>query len=241
MEHSSFAGGRVWFDDTVANVFRGTDGSHWLEIPMPSNFSKTWIIDALPGGALIAIAQDAEGNTSGVSTADSGKTWQTYDMSTPGSIPNMSVALSDGWNLASALISNTERYYVRSGSGTWHLVPAVEEDEWNDYFVDNGKLYATGDFGLVSLDLAALLQADAIQHTISHSAAPTWHLDGKDVVVSGAESITAWKLCDLSGKALVHGRAAGASDLRIPLGTQHGMLLLQMEGASVRSLPVLAP
>lgn len=241
LDHSIVAAGWIWFNDTAANVFRGIDGNHWLEIPMPSNYTTTQILDAHSDGALIVLAQDAEGNLSGLTTTDSGKTWQAYDMSTPGSIPNMSATLSEGWTLTSVLVSNTERFYVRNGSGAWHLLPEADQGEWSDYFVDNGKLYATDGSGLVSLDLAALLQADAIQRTTNRSAAQAWHLDGKNVVVSGAESIAAWKLCDASGKTLAHGRATGTSDLRIPLGTLHGMLLLQMEGTSVRTLPVFVP
>jgi hypothetical protein len=240
-EHSIFAGGRVWFDDTVANVLRGTDGSHWLELPMPSGFSKTWIIGALPGGTLIAMAQDAEGKISGVSTTDSGKTWQAYDLSKPGLIPDMSAALSEGWSLTSALVSNAECYFIRNGSGAWHQVPTIEEDEWNDYFVDNGRLYATDSTGLVSLDLASLLQADAIQRNTNRLVAPTWHLDGKNVIVSGAESVSAWRICDPSGKMLAHGRASGAFDLPIPLGSLHGMLLLQLAGTSAQALPIFVP
>jgi hypothetical protein len=237
--NSSFAGTRIWFHDTVTKVFRGTaDGKNWLALEAPNDSSIEGIADSLADGRWVALDVVSDSILSMLATADSGVTWTKLE-TTPGLLPGSFASYSENWKLTKAIDSGAERFYVRqASSNAWTLLPKVPGEYWEDFFVDNGLIYSTGDSGLVSLDLGVL---GVRGRSTASAAAISWRMEGSDLVVSNTASATSWELRDIAGRNLATGKSAGASELRIPTGDRKGLVLVRLNGTEPRTFSVLAP
>ncbi|HNY30165.1 MAG TPA: hypothetical protein PKO15_04680 [Fibrobacteria bacterium] len=238
---TNFAGSRLWLTDTVRRVFRSPKGDGgWLEIPFPPlEALRFQVFDSLPDGRWV-VFMAADARVAVVATRDLGATWERFDAVSPDSIPGVRIAMSDGWTMGVAIRSDTTRVFVRRGdAGIWREVPRIAGKRMAIHFVDGGYLHATGDSGLVRLDLKELEQVS--NRPRARRADLRWRWQGAALVVEGVRTGRTWQLGDSRGRILGSSRPDASGALRFEWSrATGGVFFLREVGSCTWSEPILA-